>query len=75
MSHFKSDLKAFVCYVTGSPVPVGKIIISFAEGAEAEAIAANTCGRQLTLSSVIQDKQSFIAAMRAIIFDISFTMP
>lgn len=50
-------------------------MVTFAEAHVAEAIAANTCGRQLTLSSVIQDGQVFIDSMRAIISDTSFTMP
>ena len=49
-----ADLKAFVQFITGSPVPVGTIIVRFTDD-EAEAIVANTCGRQLTLSTLIEE--------------------
>ena len=49
--------------------------MSFTEGSEA--VLANTCGRQLTLSSAIGDKSVFVHAMKAVISDGSntFTMP
>ena len=39
-----------------------------------EAISANTCGKQLTLSTCIESKKDFIAGIKAIIPDTSFTM-
>jgi len=53
--------------VTGSPIAVGRMAITFDDDADSEAISANTCGRQLILSSSIQDKEVFIAAMIAVI--------
>ena len=61
--------------MAGSPVAVGKIAVTFNGNVDAEAISANTCGRQLMLSTAIQDKEMFIAAMTAVVPDISFTMP
>lgn len=61
--------------MTGSPIAVGRMAITFDDDADSEAISANTCGRQLILSSSIQDKEVFIAAMIAVIPKVSFTMP
>ena len=48
---FVTDLKAFIQFVTGSPAPLGVIAVVFTEDHFAEAVVANTCGKQLTLSS------------------------
>ena len=69
-----AGLTAFVQFVTGSPV-VGRMTVTFDGNAEAEAISANTCGRQLTLSTAILDKEIFASAMAAIVPNTSFTMP
>ena len=42
---------------------------------EKVAIAANTCGRLLILSTYTQEKEVFLSAMVAVIPDTSFTMP
>ena len=67
-------LTAFVQFVTGSPV-VSSIVVMFNNSAEAEAISANTCGRQLTLSTLIRDKEVFVSAIAAVVPDTAFTMP
>lgn len=46
--------------MTGSPVAAGRIAVTFDESPDAEAISANTCGRQLILSTAIQNKEIFI---------------
>lgn len=61
--------------MTGSPIAVGRIAVTFDDSADAEAISANTCGRQLTLCTAIQNKEVFVAAMTAVTPDTSFTMP
>ena len=63
------DLKAFIQFVTGCPVPVGNIAVTFTQHPE-----ANTCGRQIVLSSLIQE-DLFIPAMLAIIPGHHYTMP
>ena len=68
-----ADLKAFVQFITGFPVPVGAIIVCFTDDEEAEAIVANTCGRQLTLSTLIEDV--FMSALLAIVPGRQYTMP
>ena len=67
------DLKAFIQFVTGCPVPVGNIAVTFTQ--HPEAVAANTCGRQIVLSSLIQEEDLFIPAMLAIIPGRHYTMP
>ena len=54
---------------------VGKIMISFDSSVGSEAIAANTCGRQITLSTHIKDKNAFIQGLLAIIPGRYYTMP
>ena len=68
------DLKAFIQFVSGCPVPVGNIAVSFTQHPDSEAVAANTCGRQIVLSSLIQE-DLFIPAMLAIIPGHRYTMP
>ena len=75
ITSFFTGLKPFIQFVTGSPIAVGSIAVTFDDSPDAEAISANTCGRQLTLSTAIQNKEIFIAAMTAIVPDTSFTMP
>ena len=71
---FFTDLKAFIQFITGCPVPVGEIAVVFTEDPCAEAIVANTCGRQLTLSSLIQEEALFIPALLAVIPGRYYTM-
>ena len=40
-----------------------------------QAVAANTCGRQIVLSSLIQEEDLFAPAMLAIIPGRRYTMP
>lgn len=68
-----AGLKAFIQFITGSPVPVGCIIASFTDHEEVEAVVANTCGRQLTLSTLIEDV--FVSALLAIVTGRQYTMP
>ena len=72
---FLPDLKAFIQFVTGSPVAVGRVSVTFDDSMDSQAISANTCGRQLVLSSHIDNKEMFISAMAAIVPEVSFTMP
>jgi hypothetical protein len=67
---FCKYLKAFIQFVTGSPVVIAKIAVTFDDNADAETISANTCGRHLMLSTALQDM--FVAAMTAVV---PFTMP
>ena len=62
-------------FITGCRVAVGKIMVSFVSGVGSEAIAANTCGRQITLSTHIKDKYIFIDGLLAIISGRYYTMP
>ena len=68
-----TDLKFFIQFVTGCPVLVGNIIVSFTQ--HPEAVAANTCGRQIVLSSLIQEEDPFAPAILAIIPGRCYTMP
>ena len=70
--HF-ADLKAFIQFITGSPVPVGTVLVSFTDDEHAQAIVASTCGRQLTLSTLIEDV--FVSALLAIVPGRQYTMP
>ena len=70
-----SDLKAFLMFITGCRVAVGKIAVSFVSSSGSEAIAVNTCGRQLTLSTHIKDKDIFVHGLLAIIPGRYYTMP
>ena len=54
---------------------MGEIAIVFTEDPCAEAVVANTCGRQLTLSSLIQEEVLFTPALLAIIPGRYYTMP
>jgi len=72
---FFTGLKAFIQFVTGSPIAVGRMAVTFDDDADSEPISVNTCGRQLILSSSIQDKEVFIVAMTDVIPEVSFTMP
>ena len=67
-----ADLKAFIQFITGSPVPVGTIV-RFIDHEETEAIVANACGRQLTLSTLI--KEVSMLALLAIVSSRQYTMP
>ena len=58
-----TDLKAFIQFVTESPTPLGAIAVSFTDDHFAEAVVANTCGRQITLSSLIQEEELFTLAI------------
>lgn len=49
--------------------------MNFDESNDAEAISANTCGKQLTLSTNICEKEVFATAMTAVIEEATFTMP
>lgn len=70
-----AGLKAFIQFITGSPVPVGSIIVSFTDHEEVEAVVANTCGRQLTLSTLIEEEDVFVSALLAIVPGRQYTMP
>ena len=67
------DLKGFLQFVTGSPHPIGNIAVVF-DSDESEAIAAGTCGKQLTLSTKILDKGLFVSAITTLGKEISYTM-
>ena len=55
--------------------PTGTIAVIFdSETDGGEAIAANTCGKQLTLSSKISDQGLFVSALRALAEERSYTM-
>ena len=54
---------------------IGKIGVTFEENDDAEALSVNTCGKQLTLSASIFEEEVFVAAMLAVIEEITFTMP
>ena len=69
------DLNAFLRFVTGSPYAVGMVVVMFEANDDAEAISANTCARQLSLSVKIHEEDVFVAAMMAVIEEITFTMP
>ena len=58
--YLHADLKGFLQFVTGSTHTTGNIIINFDSEGNGEAIAASTCGRQLTLSSNIEDTNSYL---------------
>ena len=67
-----------MCFVTGSPCLVDCIVVKFAADEGAEAISASTCSRRLTLNTrtaIEGGEDIFLAAMRAVINDTSFTMP
>lgn len=68
------ELKAFLQFVTGAPAPNGRIFVTFDDD-ETNVISANTCGRQLVLSTAISDQDVFMVAMKAVITDDTFTMP
>jgi len=59
------DLKGFLQFVTGSTHATENITVNF-DSDGSEAIAASTCGRQLTLSSKIVDQELFVSAIRAL---------
>lgn len=53
----------------------GTIVVTFdIETDGSEAIAASTCGKQLTLSSKISDQGLFVSAIRALSEERSYTM-
>jgi len=66
---------AILQFVTGVPAPVGRIFVTFGDNEGAEAIAVNTCGKQLVLSTHIVEEDMFIATVKALIMDQTFTMP
>jgi hypothetical protein len=55
-------------------MPCSNIVVSFTQHLEAVA-AANTCGRQIVLSSLIQEEDVFTPAMLAIIPGRCYTKP
>ena len=69
------ELMAFLQFITGAPAPVGRIFVTFDDNEGAEAISVNTCGRQLILSTHIVEKDMFIAVVKALIMEKTFTMP
>ena len=69
------ELMAFLQFITGAPAPVGRIFVTFDDNEGAEAISVNTCGRQLILSTRIVEEDMFIAAIKALIMEQTFTMP
>ena len=73
--YFHIELKAFLQFVTGAPAPNGRIFVTFDDDKVANVISANTCGRQLVLSTAISDEDVFMVAMKAVITDNTFTMP
>ena len=73
--HNVTDLKAFLQFITGCGIPIEKIVVAFVSHANSEAIAAKTCGRQITLSSLIKDEDLFITGLLAIIPGRCYTMP
>ena len=72
--YLHADLKGLLQFVTGSTHTIGNIIVNFDSEGNGEAIAASTCGRQLTLLSKIEDQQLFISDIRELGKEISFTM-
>jgi len=68
------ELKAFLQFVTGAPAPNGRIFVTFDDDDGTNVISANTCGRQLVLSTAISDQDVFMVAMKAVITDDTFTM-
>lgn len=72
---FCTELKAFLQFVTGAPTPVGKVFVTFDGDEGAEALSANTCGKQLTLATFISEQEIFTSAMKAVIAEETFTMP
>ncbi|XP_065887912.1 uncharacterized protein [Dysidea avara] len=72
----EEDLKAYVRYVTGSPNLIDTIHVKFVSYEGAEAISSSTCHQRLTLSTNIQgDEEEFCSAMKAVVHDLTFTMP
>ncbi len=59
------DLNAVVHFITGSQSTAGSIMVSFSR--DVDAISANTCGRQLTLSTDIPDQTLFNTALKMVI--------
>ena len=64
-----TDLQAFLKFVTGRPEPIGQVFVTFEDDEGADAISANTCGRQISLSTHIEEQSLFIAAIKALIQD------
>ena len=62
-------------YITGmSTVAGNQVIVTFDHDPTAP-IVANTCGRELRLSTSIENKQAFFQSMDTIIAEVDFTMP
>ena len=77
-----AELKAFLEYVTGTTAVSGNTTTQVfnSEGDhEMAAVVSNTCGRQLTLSTLIADETTVGAGMKAVVGDCHnrhcFTMP
>jgi len=68
------DLQAVLQFVTGSPAPIGQVFITFEDDEGADAISVNPCGRQLSLSTRIQDQRLFVSANNALIQDQDFAI-
>ncbi len=67
------ELHTFLQYVTGCSAAVDPIHIMFTSSSDA--ISASTCSRQISLSTAISCEDIFIAAMKVVIQDVSFTTP
>ena len=56
-------------------MPNGRIFVAFDDNEGTNVISANSCGRQLVLSTNISDQDVFTVGMKAVITDDTFTMP
>ena len=54
---------------------LGTLLSLFDTNDDGEAISANSCGKQLSVSTKICEGDVFITAMKAIIEEVTFTMP
>ena len=65
------ELEAFVKHVTSSPYTKGnRIYVHFDSHRDAPAFVANTCGRQLTLSTLITDVQACLEEFKQLLLPI-----
>ena len=67
------DIQQFLQFVTGSSYTIRSITVTFSS--DSEAILANTCASQLILPTCINSKKRFIESIKAVIPNITFTMP
>lgn len=71
-----SELKSVLQYITCVPAVEGNsIVVSFDTTVGAAGISANTCGRELKLSTFITDETLFLDEISAVIGPQDFTMP